>query len=72
MHARSQRIDNRVLRGEKERDIGIRPMAARKVGQLEKDESDAVGAINKYCAKGIEDEQDDKKDNENWDEEEEN
>lgn len=40
---------------------------------MDKDESDAVGATNKYCAKAIEDEDDDddEKENENWDEDEE-
>jgi hypothetical protein len=35
------------------------------------DESDALGATNKYCAKAIGDEEDGKKDNENGDKDEE-
>jgi hypothetical protein len=69
--ARSQRTDNRAWRGEKEYDdeiYGIRTIAARTVGQVEKDESDAVGATNKYCAKPVEDEEGDKKDNEDEEE----
>jgi hypothetical protein len=41
------------------------------LGQVEKDESDALGATNKYCAKAIGDEEDGKKDNENGDKDEE-
>jgi len=45
------------LHGEKECDDDEID-AVRTAGQVEKDETDAVGVTNKYCAKSIEDEDD--------------
>jgi hypothetical protein len=46
-------------------------MAARGVGSVKKDEGNGVVATNKYCAKAIEDNEDDDEVNENEEDEEE-